>query len=288
VKRASLLATRQFGSIARRQLLAVGFTPTRVRGWARSGRLYAKYPGVYAYGRSDLSTEGELSAALLFAGPGGALGGITALWWLGLLERRPDLIHVDAPGRRTSRDDVRIRHPGEVRRVWVRDLPVVELPQALLASSEQLRHDSLRLVLARAEFGHLLQLPALTAALGAGRLGSRAVRAALGVHLPELARCRSPLEIDFVLLCERFGIEMPDPNPRLGRWRPDMLWRERRLIVELDGRDAHSSSAQIAADGRRETELRRMGFTVLRFTWAQVQFEAEAVATQVRPRLQAG
>jgi len=148
VKRASQLATRQFGSIARRQLLAVGFTPTRVRVWARSGRLYARYPEVYAYGRSDLSTEGELSAALLFAGPGGALGGIAALWWLGLLERRPDLIHVDAPGRRTSRDDVRIRHPGEVRRVWVRDLPVVALPQALLASSEQLRHDSLRLVLA--------------------------------------------------------------------------------------------------------------------------------------------
>lgn len=282
MKRAGELAGRQFGSIARRQLLHVGFTPTRVRGWVRSGRLHPRYPGVYAWGRPGLGTEGELAAALLFAGRGAALGGITALWWQGLLERRPDLIHVDAPGRKDSRADIRIRHPVEVRRLWARDLPVVPLPQALLVATGHLGHDSLRLVLSRAEFHHRLSLPQLAAAIGPGRPGSRAVRAAMDAHLPQLARCRSPLEIDFVLLCERFRIEMPEPNPRIGRWRPDMLWRDHGLIVELDGKDAHSTPAQIAADERREAELRALGFTVVRYTWAEVHFEADAVAADLR------
>ncbi len=104
----------------------------------------------------------------------------------------------------------------------------------------------------------------------------------MDAHLPQLARCRSPLEIDFVLLCERFRIEMPEPNPRIGRWRPDMLWRDHGLIVELDGKDAHSTPAQIAADERREAELRALGFTVVRYTWAEVHFEADAVAADLR------
>ena len=250
-KRATDLAERQFGPIARWQLLELGFSAAGVKSWVRSGRLFQAYPGVYALGRPGLSPEGELAAALLFAGRGAALGGITALWWLGLLERKPNPIHVDAPGRRASRPGVLIRHPREVRRSWHRRLPVAPLPEALLTASGELRHDTLRLVLARAEFRRLLDLRSLGVALGAGRTGTRALRAAMAAHLPQLARCTTPLETDFVLLCERHRLPLPEPNPSIGRYRPDMLWRDARLIVELDGRDAHSTSAQLAADARR-------------------------------------
>lgn len=287
VKRATELAQRQFGAIARRQLLRCGFTPTRIRGWVRSGRLHPRYPGVYAFGRAGLGIEGGLSAGLLFAGHGAALGGVTALWWLGLLERRPRLIHVDAPGGKASLEDVLIRHPAKVSRIEVRGLPVVPLPQALLAATKDLRPATLRLVLARAEFRHLLDLGELARALGRGRPGSVVLRAALDTHLPQLALCESPLEVDFVLLCERFRVELPEPQQRIGRWRPDMLWREQRLIVELDGEDAHTTPAQIAADERRESALRRLGYTVVRFTWADVHHDAEAVARRIRRLLAA-
>lgn len=287
MKRASGLAERQFGAIARRQLLRVGFSSSRVESWLLTERLFPRYPGVYAWGRPELSTEGELSAALLYAKSGAALGGISALWWRGLLDRRPHQIHIDAPGYATSRADIRIRRPEEVFREWHRALPVVPLPQALLASTAHLHHNSLRLVLARAEYHHHLDTSAVHAALGPGRPGSGAVRTALAAHLPQLARCESPLEIDFVLLCERFRIELPEPNQRVGRWRPDMLWAGRRLIVELDGRDAHSTAAQIAADERRQADLVRMGFTVVRFTWADVHLGAEAVAAELRRLLRA-
>jgi very-short-patch-repair endonuclease len=107
----------------------------------------------------------------------------------------------------------------------------------------------------------------------------------MAAHFPQLAACESPLEVDFVLLCEQFGLPIPEPNVRIGRWRPDMLWREARLIVELDGEDAHHTPAQLLADERRAADLRSRGFTVIRFTWEQVHFDADAVAADLRARL---
>ena len=64
-----------------------------------------------------------------------------------------------------------------------------------------------------------------------------------------------------------------------------MLWRNARLIVELDGREAHSTATQLAADAKRQAALERWGFRVLRFSWAQVNFEADRVAASVRRHL---
>lgn len=279
------IAHRQFGAIARRQLLAVGIGPTRIRGLRRARRIFSRYPGVYAWGRPDLPEKGQLAAGLLYSGLGSALGGLSALWWRGLLHRRPDLIHIDAPGYAGSRADLAIRHPRRIERSLHDGLPVVELSAALLAASTDLRHDSLRLVLARAEYEGILSLSSLHAAIAAGPPGSRALRAAMAAHLPQLARCSNGFERGFVLLCERFGLEIPEPNLRNGRFVPDMTWERHRLIVELDGKRAHRTAAQRRRDAARQRWFEARGYTVVRFGWAQVQFEPAAVAAKLRPRL---
>lgn len=284
-RRASELAQRQFGAVARRQLLAAGFTGPRVERWVRGGRLHPVYPGVYALGRPGLSTEGELAAALLFAGAGSALGGLTVLWWRGLLERRPTRIHVDAPGGKRSQFDLRIRHPHTVHRELHRGLPTTPLSPALLTAAPALTHNSLRLVLARAEFNGQLNLAALQTAIADGRRGTRALRPAMEAHLPELARCASPIERTFLLLCEQHALPLPEPNPRIGRYRPDMLWRDARLIVELDGHAAHHTTAQLGADTRRREHLESLGHTVLRFTHAELTAAPARVAAAVRSAL---
>lgn len=284
-RQASDLAECQFHAIARRQLLELGCTRSGVQHWLATGRLHPRYPGVYAYGRPDLPVEGELASGLLFAGKGSSLTGLSQLWWMELLHRRPDLIHLDAPGDRSSRDDLLIRHPVEISRTLHRGLPVGALPRALLLAAASLSHDSLRLVLARAEFHHHLHLPSVQSALAAAPRGTTALRAAIDAHLPELARCANGFERDFVLLCERFSLALPEPNRRIGRYRPDMLWAEARLIVELDGKGAHSTEAQLTADAKRQEALEALGYTVLRFTWAEVQFEPERVAAIVRRHL---
>ena len=193
--RARGLAERQFGAIARHQLLRIGFSDSRVDRWLREGRLHVRYPGVYALGRLDLSERGQLAAGLLYAGTGSALAGLTQLWWRSLLTRRPSLIHLDAPGRKGSRQDLWIRHPKPFERLWHRDLPVVPLPQALLTASDALNHDSLRLVLARAEYEGVLCLSSLQSAIEGRRRGSAALRTAMDTHLPQLARCANDFEL---------------------------------------------------------------------------------------------
>jgi hypothetical protein len=282
---ASELAARQFAAVARRQLEAAGISPSQIRSWTRTGRLHPRYPGVFAWGREDLSTEGELAATLLLAGPGAGLHSLTALWWQGLLHRRPDPVQVASPHRRRSRPGVRIFSRSPLPRHLHRGLPVVPLAEATLAATAQLSRNALRLVLARAEYARLLDRPALEAVARSGRPGASRLRAALDAHLPALAACANGWERDFVLLCEREGIPIPEPNPRLGRYRPDMLWREARLIVELDGDPAHHSPAQLAADRSRQAWLESRGFTVLRFTHEEVAREPGRTAAMVRSHL---
>ena len=285
VIRATERATQQFGAIARWQLLSCGFTASRIERWVAAGRLHLRYPGVYAWGRADLGEEGELAAALLFAGRGSALSGISCLWWLGYLHRQPVPLHIDAPGRRRSIRGLHIHHPATVERVWHRDLPIVPLHTALLAATTHLEHNSIRLVLARAEFDRNLSLSSLQSHLGKGIAGSVALRRAMDSHLPQLAKCANRWERAFVLLCEARGIPIPEPNERIGRFRPDMLWEDRRLIVELDGPRAHSTAAQLINDDERQRWLESQGYTVIRFTHDDVRHRPDWVTAQVRAAL---
>ncbi len=284
------LAQRQFGAIARRQLLEHGFSATRIRGWLHRGRLHRLYPGVYAWGRPDLGTEGELAAALLSAGQGSALGSLIALWWLQLLGRRPARVHVDAPGRAFSHADIVIRHPegfraaarssgtctGESRWYHCRRPCWPPLAPAL---------GQLRLVLARAEF----QRPALAADPGARRWARGATAAvpcgALGAHLPELAalRERSRARLRAALRALPAADARAEPADRslptghaLAGGDADRRARRRR-------RD--STPAQLAADRRRQADLEALGFAVLRFDLVEVRYEAAAVMAAVQRRL---
>jgi hypothetical protein len=155
----------------------------------------------------------------------------------------------------------------------------------MLAATGELSRDSLRLVLARAEFAKLLDRPTLEEAIRSGRAGCSKLRAAVDAHLPQLARCETRLERDFVLLCEREGLPIPEPNMRVGRYRPDMRWEGTMLIVELDGEAAHTTAAQLAADERRQAWLEAQGFTVIRFGWDDVHLRPERTAAVVREAL---
>jgi hypothetical protein len=156
---ASELAARQFGAIGRWQLLEAGLSPELIRSWLRSGRLHPVMPGVYALGRRELNPEGITAAALLHARRGAALSGISALWWQGLLHRRPRPTHVATPSRARSCRGVRVAHRSPLPRHLHRGLPVVPLAEALLAATSHLSHNALRLVIARAEYAKLLDRP---------------------------------------------------------------------------------------------------------------------------------
>jgi Protein of unknown function (DUF559) len=132
----------------------------------------------------------------------------------------------------------------------------------------------------------VLDVAALQVIAGNGRAGSTKLKAALKRHDPKLARTRSPLERLFLPLCEKFGVPLPDDlNVLVAGVLVDAVWWQQKLVVELDGKDNHSSWAQIQRDRSNEMRLRAAGFDALRYGTLQLEEEPAQVAADLIRRL---
>jgi predicted transcriptional regulator of viral defense system len=231
--RVSQLAERQYGRVSWAQLTTLKISKASANRWVREGYLHRLLPGVYAVGHRAPTTEGDLAAALLYAGPGAALGGQTALWWFGLIDKPPRVIEVTTPNRRASRPGLRVNDRKHTSRIWQRSLPVTPVAYALLEYAVSAPHDRVRRVLAEAEYRRLIDLDAAYAFLRRGRPGSAKLRAALMRHQPRLALTRSVLEERFLALCESARLPLPECNATIEGLMLDMLWRVPRVIVPI-------------------------------------------------------
>lgn len=268
--RVAAVAGSQWGVINLRQLNACGVSGTMVSRWVAEGRLHRLHRGVYAVGHRAVPIEGRLTAALFFAGAGAALSHATAAWWWWLVEEEPAAIHISVPHRRHPTGGVELHHPRRLDRVWHRRLPVTTVSRTLLDLAAGAPTRRLRRALAQADFHRRLELDAVDDVLRRGHAGSQALRQALARHRPQLALARSELEERFLTLCESGALPIPELNAKLHGLMVDVLWREQRVVVELDGRAAHGTPAQIERDHERDMRLRTAGFIVLRYTWRQV------------------
>ena len=273
----SQLAERQFGRVSWRQLQRIGVGRATICRWIADGYLHRVLPGVYAVGHVAPSTEADLVAAVLYAGPGAMLSHATAAWWHGLLEHRPVTLDISTPRRCRSLEQVRVHERRPLTRTWLKQLPVTNVTDTLLDFAAVANFDDVRRVLAEADYRRLLDRQALGAALGPGRKGSRTLRLALRRHMPQLALTRSGLEQRFLLRCEAADIPLPEVNVIVAGIRVDALWREQRIVVELDGAGNHGTPAQIRRDRRNELKLRAAGFDTVRYTWDQVEHQWDRV-----------
>jgi Protein of unknown function (DUF559)/Transcriptional regulator, AbiEi antitoxin len=286
LRRVAELASHQRGRVSRIQLEAIGVSSTQIARWVSAGILLRVLPGVYAVGHLAASFEADLTAAVLYAGPDAEVSHDTATWWLQLSERRPSIIDVTTPRRCKSLDGIRVHGRRTRERVWVRGLPTTSPIDTLLDVATTTDLDNLRYLLAQADYRRLVDLAEIPAALTAGRPGSATLRRALLHHMPQLARTRSRLEIEFLLkVCEGHGVPLPEVNVRLHGFTVDAVWRRQRVVVELDGGEGHTTRAQMDRDRRRDLALRMHGFIVIRYTWNQVYFETAAVAADLRQTL---
>jgi very-short-patch-repair endonuclease len=244
--------------------------------------LHTVHRGIYALGHPNVPIEGRLVAALLHAGPGAVLSHHTAAWWWQLLDPVPDVIDVSAPGRRSSLEGVRVHHPRVLDGTRWRRLPITTVPRTLRDIAAEASIEELRRALAQADYRRLLDIDEVSAACGQGCHGTVRLQAALERHEPRIAMTRSELERRFLKECEVARIPLPEVNARVEGWTVDMLWRSERVIVELDGRDNHSSPGQLERDRRKDLQLRGAGYVVVRYTWAQVASEPQVVMADLR------
>lgn len=282
------VAGRQWGVISRAQLIARGVSGSVISRWVRDGRLIRLYPGVYAVGHASLSYEGRLVAALFAVGTGAGLSDVTAMHWWQFHERQPDHIHVSVPSRRRAPGPgVVVHHPRELTVVRHRRLMVTPPAETLRSYASHSSVRDVRKALAQADFQRQFNPVAIRAEIGRGRPGSKVLGEALDRHLPQLAEAATELEVEFLLLCEKFEIPLPQMNVWIDNKKVDALWSDLRLIVELDSELAHGTEARRLADRQRDLELRGLGYTIRRYTWHQIVHRPAEVAADLRAAIAA-
>ena len=72
-----------------------------------------------------------------------------------------------------------------------------------------------------------------------------------------------------------------EANARTHGYEVDFLWREQRLVLEVDGYAFHSSRRSFELDRRRDQVMAAAGFRVTRATWRQTEDEAIGVAARL-------
>ncbi|MEL7198119.1 MAG: DUF559 domain-containing protein [Pseudomonadota bacterium] len=79
-------------------------------------------------------------------------------------------------------------------------------------------------------------------------------------------------------LSAKFSRQMP-----VGPYFADLLCRELKLVIELDG---YSHDVSPARDETRDTWMKREGYTVIRFTNDEVHQNIEGVVTAIRLKIE--
>ena len=259
--------------MARGQLLGAGVSNSAVARALRSGRLHRVHSGVYAVVAPELLTEdGHLLAALLAAGEGALLSHGTAAWRWRIIPAPPSVIEVAVPRARTAPAGVALFHKARLRKDDVtlnaRFRSTTVARTLLDLATRYSRHALLR-ALAEAEFHHDLRPADVERTLRRGHPGSANLRAALHEHAPGHGEMKSQLERRFRKLLIKRGIELPERNQELGPWTVDCLWPDRRVVVELDGRQ-HERPRQADSDDDRDLWLRRHGYVTRRYGKRQI------------------
>jgi very-short-patch-repair endonuclease len=284
------LAALQHGVVARRQLLALGLSDSAVQHRLGAGRLRRLYPGIYAVGHEALGFHGRVIAAVLCMGNGAVASHHTAAALRNLEDASPGPIHVTVPQARRPQEGIEI-HRGTPPRDEVEivaGVPVTSVARTLLDISRTDAPARVRRLVKRAEFQGLTNATALRAILQRypRRQGRRPLASVVRSKHLGTGTTRSELEDRFLEFLVERRLPLPERNVVLEvrghRFEVDCLWRDARLIVELDGRAAHGTDSAFQDDRARDRVLIAAKWWPMRITWEQLHTEPDALESDIR------
>jgi hypothetical protein len=287
------LAGGQHATVARRQLVALGFSPHAVdhvigRRWLR-----VVHRGVYAVGPAPLTAKGRWMAAVLAAGPDAVLShrSAGALRRLGVTEgsgidvttarslrSRPGIVMHRArlaADEFDTVDGIRVTTVARTLLDLAADLPAHQLERAMHEAEVQRLGDTIGLhaLIDRHPCNH----------------GTRTLRAILAGQQLGRTITKSELEALFLAFLGDHGLPRPHVNHLIATpantYECDVVWPQARLIVELDGYATHGTRKRFEQDRARDRALTIAGWRVIRITWRQLTHEPRQLAADLQQLL---
>lgn len=262
------LLVRQGGVLSRSQALDCGMSARTVARRVSSGTWRVLFPGVYRVAGHRPSHESRVRAASLWGGPPATVSGPAAAFWHGMLDAAPGIVGLTVP-----RDRHRRPRPGVVLhrrdladddRRTVRGVAVTAPAVAVLETAPALGARFLDRALQRhVPFADLH-------AAYCRRLGARGQGPVTPLLVACADRADSAAERLVVRLLRDGGLTGWTRALPFGPWTVDVAFPAERLAIEVDGWAWHVDEERFLADRRKGNALVGAGWTVLRFTWADL------------------
>jgi very-short-patch-repair endonuclease len=280
------LAGRQHGRVARRQLTALGLSASAIDRRLRAKRLLPVHRGVYAVGHHTGSLQSAWMAAVLTGGAGAVLShwAAAAHWGIASAGARP--IDVTTPRGQHQRRGIRFhRSKLPADEVTTRErIPITTVPRTLFDMAASLDVGRLERAIKEAEIKQLWDELSLVDLLHRHprRPGTRNARAALERRWAGATLTKSDLEDLFLRFAERGNLPRPQTNVLVEGCLVDCVWREQRLVIEVDSWQIHRTRAAFERDREKSRILQAAGWRCIAVTYLQLRDAPDDVARDVR------
>ncbi|SHG01288.1 Very-short-patch-repair endonuclease [Jatrophihabitans endophyticus] len=287
------VARPQAGVISHAQLRRCGVSASTVARMTASGELTRLSRGVHVLGGAPLTWQARLWAAVLATD--GVLGSFTAgrLWGVRDDPADGDAVHVVVPGDRhvVAPQGVRLRrHDLLAGQTRIRSgLPVLDRRGTVVALLRELPFTQATRLADRALQRGWIERSTCTAALTREpRIRGNPQLRRIAAQLADGAAAESERVLHRLL--RRAGIRGWTPNQEV--WHAgellgvvDVAFPLHRLAVEVDGMAYHVDVDRFRRDRSRQNGLVALGWTVLRFTWADLTERPGYVIASIRAML---
>lgn len=282
------LARSQHGIVAGWQLAELGFTRPMIHRRVRWKEFRPVHTGVFFVGQGPLTFRSRFMAAVLACGRAAVLSHHAAAFLWDLRPLPQGAIDVTAPnGHRRTGIRCHVSSVPAPHRTRIDRIPVTSLERTYLDYAEQATSRQLKAALEAGDRRNLLDLRTLQSVIdnSNGRRGTKPLRSAIAALTDDPAWTQSPLEDLFLELIRRSDLPPPRANVLVEGALVDFVWPEQKVIVEIDGFGFHTTHEAFENDRRRDTELQKRGWRVLRITYRRLHEEPDAVIADVRHML---
>jgi very-short-patch-repair endonuclease len=265
------LAERQHGVITRAQLLALGSSSSRIQRLVSGHRLALMLPSVYRIVGAPRSAHQRLSALCLLLGNEAVVSHLTAahLFRLDAPECSTTHVTIGEHNRRGRGVEGVVLHRSRIvpeRRV-VDGIPTTSAARTIVDVSGHVDAEQLE---AMFESARRLGLVTATTLLAKSERAP-AVRAML--RRSEGRPLESRLEVKLARMLRKSTLPPSVAQYRIGPYRVDRAWPDRRVAVEADGFRHHGQSLEWKRDRRRVAEIEAHGWRIVHVTWDDVMKE---------------